>query len=190
MNRILRSALVASVLAVPALPAWVIPSVAATTLRSSVLGNGATPSAGVGAAGRVLVGTAGQAAVGYAGSASKALCHGFWCNAGVHVAGIEDPPGGGLPTTLEFSLPAPNPAFGTVRFRLALPHAAAVRVDVFDVQGRMAGAMRAGNLDPGVYPLEWDGTDGDGHASGAGVFFARLEVDGRLVAQRRIVLLR
>lgn len=190
MNRILRSALVASVLAVPALSASVIPAAAAPNLRSGVLGNGATPSAGVSAAGTVLNGTAGQAAVGNAGGASNGLCHGFWCNAGVHITGVEAPPGGGLPTRLEFSVPAPNPAFGRVRFRLALPHAADVRVDVFDVQGRAVGAMRAGKLDAGVYPLEWDGTDGDGHASGAGVFFTQLRIDGRLVAQRRFVMLR
>jgi hypothetical protein len=55
-------------------------------------------------------------------------------------------------------------------------------VDVVGVQGREVGAMHAGSLDPGVYRLEWDPTDGDGHHSGSG--------DGRLVSPRRFVRLR
>jgi len=48
----------------------------------------------------------------------------------------------------------------------------------------------AGRLDPGYYRLEWDGTDGEGHASGSGVFVARLLVEGRIVVNRRFVMLR
>ena len=73
---------------------------------------------------------------------------------------------------------------------LSLPKAADVRVQVYDVTGRVVGEMHAGRLDPGTYRLEWDGTDGEGHASGPGVYFASLQVDGRLVTQHRLVRLR
>jgi len=164
---------------------------AAPVLRGGVLGNGATPPTGSVGGGKVLYGTAGQAMVGQSGNANSNLHSGFWCYGGVRVVSVEDgPPGTPVPATLEFGVPTPNPARGRVGFALSLPKLTNVRVDVFDVQGRVVGAMHAGRLDPGIYRLEWDGTDGEGHASGAGVFLARLLVDGRLIANRRFVMLR
>ena len=167
------------------------PAGAVTVLGGGVLGNGGTPSQGSAAGGKVLTGTTGQAMVGTSSNAKNNLCHGFWCWGGVRVVSVEDgPPGGRRPTQLEFGLPATNPSPGRVALELSLPSAADVRVDVFDLQGRVVGSMHAGRLDPGVYRLVWDGSDGDGRVSGAGVFFTRLLVDGRLIRTRRFVMLR
>jgi len=160
-------------------------------LRGNLISNGGTPVGGLTGTGKVLNGAAGQAAVGRSAGSNKDLCHGFWCFGGVQIVGVEDGPGGThAPTVLEFGLPTPNPMRERMGIALSLPKAGEVRVDVFDVQGRVVGAMHAGQLDPGVYRLEWDGTDGEGHASGAGVYFARLQVDGRVITQRRFVRLR
>ncbi len=160
-------------------------------LRGNVFSNGGTPVGGLTGTGKVLNGAAGQAAVGRSAGSNKDLCHGFWCFGGVQIVGVEDGPGGThAPAVLEFGLPSPNPMRDRMRVSLSLPKAGDVRVDVYDVQGRVVGAMHAGQLDPGVYQLEWNGTDGEGHVSGAGVYFARLQVDGRVIAQRRFVRLR
>jgi len=151
-------------------------------LRGGVNGNGGN----VGSSGtHVLHGTAGQAAVGVSDNAGHILCHGFWCFGGVRVVDVEQPdPGEALPDRLEFGQPTPNPAHGVVSFRLALPEAASVDFAVYDVQGRLVGRMFGGRLDPGHHRLEWEPGAG---ATGAGVYFARLLVDGRLIGQRRIV---
>jgi hypothetical protein len=164
---------------------------AATTVTGAVIGNGATPSAGATGGTKVLRGTAGQTAVGLSANAVKDLCSGFWCFGGVRVLSVDGGlPGQSSPAALAFGLPQPNPMTDRVTLSLALPKTAQVRVLVFDVSGRTVGAMHAGRLDPGTYRLEWDGTDGEGHAAGAGVYFARLEVDGRAVAGRRLVRVR
>jgi hypothetical protein len=164
---------------------------AATVLKGGVVGNGATPATGVTGPTAKIYGTAGQAVIGNSAGVAGNLCHGFWCYGGVRVLSIDDGPGGArVPTTLEFGPPTPNPTVGPVAIALALPHAAEVRVDVFDISGRVVGAMHAGHLDAGYYHLAWDGTDGDGHTNPSGVYFARLLVDGRLAAQRRVVRLR
>lgn len=164
---------------------------AANKVAGGVIGNGATPAAGSTSAGRVLLGTAGQAVVGNSSTSHHNLCHGFWCAGGVRVVSVDDGPDGShAPTELAFGRPSPNPMTDRMNVSLSLPKAAEVRVDLYDVQGRMVGGMHAGRLEPGVYTLEWDGTDGDGRVSGPGVYFARMLVDGRLVAQHRLVRLR
>ncbi|HET9328012.1 MAG TPA: FlgD immunoglobulin-like domain containing protein [Candidatus Eisenbacteria bacterium] len=138
-----------------------------------------------------MVGTVGQPAVGRTVDLNNSGCLGYWCFGGVRVVAVEkDPIDEGLPTVFALGAPFPNPTAGKVMFALGLPRAAEVRISVLDVEGRSVGSMRAGSLDAGRYRLEWDGTDGNGRVSPAGVYFARLLVDGRPVAQRRIVRLR
>ena len=168
------------------------PAIAQTVvLRGGVVGAGATPVTGLSGSGVVMVGTVGQAAIGRSVDLNSNVCLGFWCFGGVRVVAIEeDPIEDGLPTAIALGPPSPNPTSGRVTFALALPAAADVRVHVIDVEGRMVGSMHAGHLDAGRYRLEWDGTDGNGRVSAAGVYFARLFVDGRPIGQRRIVRLR
>ena len=180
-------------IAVLAILACWVPGVAgaANKVAGAVLGNGGTPATGSAAGNRVLYGTAGQAAVGQSIGAQHDLCSGFWCAGGVRVLAVGDgPPGTPAPKDLAFGLPTPNPMTDRLAISLSLPKAAEVRVQVYDVAGRVAGAMHAGRLDPGTYRLEWDGTNGEGHASGPGVFFASLQVDGRRISQHRFVRLR
>ncbi len=161
------------------------------TVAGGVFGTGAAPAGGVTGSGRAVLGTVGQPVVGASTGATKNLCHGFWCGGGVRVVSVDDAPDGGhAPKVLAFGLPSPNPMTDRMRVSLSLPAAAEVRVDLHDVQGRLVGGMHAGRLEPGVYQLEWDGTDGDGRVAGPGVYFARMLVDGRLVAQHRLVRLR
>lgn len=95
--------------------------------------------------------------------------------------------GGGAP----FLWPAvPNP-FGpstTIRFRTA--EDAAVRLDIFDVEGRrvrtlLDGAWRA----PGVHAELWDGLDAAGRPAASGVYFLELRAAGASRV-RRVVLMR
>jgi hypothetical protein len=42
----------------------------------------------------------------------------------------------------------------------------------------------------GYHTLRWDGANAVGETTGSGVYFARLLVDGRLMASRRFVRVR
>ena len=181
----------------PALaPAVIVLSVAlagpagAFGLRGSVVATGGTPATGVTGPGRILYGTVGQAAVGTSGGASHILCHGFWCFGGSRVVAVDPPPGGpGVPTELAFSQPRPNPARQHVGFELALPRESNVNLAIFDVQGRHVYTMVDRRIEAGFHQLRWDGEEGAA-PGGSGVYFARLLIDGRPVAHRRIVMLR
>lgn len=157
-------------------------------MRGSVIGNGATPAAGSANGSHVLLGTAGQTIVGESVNGDNFLRHGYWSFGGSRVVAVQDPPlGGDLPKELSLSRPTPNPSLGGVRFALALPKSARVSLVIFDVGGRQVHRSDAGEMSAGYHTLRWEGSNASGQAVGSGVFFARLLVDGRLVASRRLV---
>ncbi len=91
---------------------------------------------------------------------------------------------------IEFALapPHPNPALGPTTVEYALPRAGHVRLGVFDVQGRRVVTL-VDRLQPaGRWSASWSGETAHG-AAPAGVYFVRLEADGRQLT-RRIVRVR
>jgi len=162
-------------------------AVLGVTLSSSILGNGGTR----GSNGTfTLNGTVGQPAVGLSSGASFQVCSGFWCFGGTRVLAVDPPGGPDLPKRLEFSPPAPNPARGAVRLVVALPRPARVQLAIYDITGREVLRIADGEVGAGVQSWQWTGTGAAGGRLGAGVFFARLVLDGRLIGERRLVLLR
>ena len=63
------------------------------------------------------------------------------------------------------------------------------RVSLFDISGRRVGVLADREMPRGVTRLRWDGRDGEGRAMSRGVYFVRLEADGR-ARSRRLVLMR
>ncbi len=165
-----------------------LPSMASAqfALRGSVVANGATAAAG---GNRKLLGTVGQAAVGISSGTNRMVCHGFWCFGGSRVVSVDDlPPAQTFPEHLAFGRGFPNPSREGVRFAVDLPQAGFVDLRVIDVQGRLVRVIENQRLEPGFLTLVWDGSDESGSRVGAGVYFARLVVQGHLVGQRRIVI--
>jgi WD40 repeat protein len=113
------------------------------------------------------------------------------------VAGPElalDP--GGAPPALAFLGAAPNPFAAATRLRFSVglggeagSEAAAIRVRIFDVAGRVVATLVDRPLDPGLHEVLWDGQGMRGAAVPSGVYFVRLEQEGA-ERQGRILRLR
>lgn len=161
---------------------------AATVLSRSVFGNGGAPAGGA----MRCNSTVGQSAIGLSLSPSMYVCHGFWCGGYLQVSGVNDDPIGPPPGGAEFAfgLPAPNPTRGIASFELALPAAGEVRLLVVDVTGRLVSVAQEGRMEAGRHSLVWSGRDANGEALARGVYYARLEVDGKIAGRRSIVLVR
>lgn len=106
---------------------------------------------------------------------------------GEQVTGVpqEAPPVG----PIVMAAPTPNPAGGPVTIAFTLPEPAAVRLDLFDVQGRLVRRLLRNELSAGDHAVIWDQTF-DGRAAPAGIYYARLRVDGPTVSRemnRKIV---
>jgi flagellar hook assembly protein FlgD len=67
----------------------------------------------------------------------------------------------------------PNPASGTQVLTFTLPVRGPVRVEVFNVAGRLVRTL-GGEFEAGTHSVQWDGRDLAGAPVGPGLYFARL----------------
>jgi FlgD Ig-like domain len=91
---------------------------------------------------------------------------------------------------VEFALgPAePNPAVNGARFRFALPREAQVTLTLYDEQGRRVRELAGGSMSAGPHSVSWDGRDQAGRTAPSGIYFCRLEADGRAINRRLAVI--
>ena len=83
----------------------------------------------------------------------------------------------------------PNPFNPVTTLRYSLPRAQWIRLAVYDVAGRELVTLADGVKPAGEHVVQWRGRDGQGRALPSGVYIARLEVRGRTLS-RRLVLVR
>jgi hypothetical protein len=91
-----------------------------------------------------------------------------------------DGPGGGIalgPAT-------PSPSRGAVRLRLHLDSAAPVQFACFDPAGRLVARPLVGILAPGDHDLIWDGRNSSGVNCPNGVYYLRVQAEGRTFVRR------
>jgi hypothetical protein len=88
-------------------------------------------------------------------------------------------------TELVLGPPAPNPARGAMRFRYGVPMPSVIRISVVDLQGREVALLADRSHPAGWYWAEWNGeADRDRGPAPAGVYFVRLQAEGRRVVQQ------
>lgn len=91
--------------------------------------------------------------------------------------------------SLRFHPNVPNPFRTSTVIRYELPEPGAVRLGVFDVQGRLVRWLRPDAAQPsGLHRAPWDGRDMQGRSVAPGVYFCRLEAGGHSVTRRMVLL--
>jgi hypothetical protein len=117
----------------------------------------------------------------------------FLCNEGaprvlktngvIQVRTTTDVPGDGIPASFALAPPRPNPAAGRMLLRFAIPRsdqgAERVRLMLISIDGRLVRSVVDEPFPAGTHEALWDGRDDNGHSVAAGVYFARLEWQGR-----------
>jgi len=91
-------------------------------------------------------------------------------------------------SSLALSRRGPSPSRGPVTLSFALPHAATVRLAIFDVSGRRVRELVSGFEPGGTHDVVWDLRDENGQQLPAGISFARLEVEGRSLSEKVVTL--
>jgi len=99
-------------------------------------------------------------------------------------AGALDVSGGGLPGALALERPSPNPAAGATTMRYALPREMRVSLLIYDAAGRRVRQLASGVEPAGMHAVAWDLRDDGGRPLGAGLYFVRLEAEGKRVTRR------
>ncbi|MDH3198005.1 MAG: T9SS type A sorting domain-containing protein [Candidatus Krumholzibacteria bacterium] len=105
----------------------------------------------------------------------------------------------GPPTAVREDTPAPesarlyqnvpNPFNPTTTIRYELDAPGAVRLEVFDVSGRLVRTLAGGTRGAGPHDATWNGTDDAGRAVASGVYYYRLTA-GATTTTKRMVLLK
>jgi hypothetical protein len=83
----------------------------------------------------------------------------------------------------------PNPFRSVTSVKFALPAAADVQLEVFDVAGRRVTRLVSGQVAAGEHTVTWDGRNAAGRRAAAGVYLVRLHTPERTLT-RDVVLLR
>ena len=96
------------------------------------------------------------------------------------------------PDEFYFANSGPNPANPVAKFMLVIPKSAAnsaVKLNIFDVKGRMVRTLMQGNLQAGPHTAIWDGKDREGRGVASGTYFARIQA-GSWQQEARVTILK
>ena len=91
--------------------------------------------------------------------------------------------------SFELASAYPNPFNPSTTIGYALPQAADVRLDIYNVMGQRVRTLVAAHQPAGYYAVEWKATDDSGHTLSSGVYFYRLQA-GAFRATKRMLLMR
>jgi hypothetical protein len=89
---------------------------------------------------------------------------------------------------LAFHGAVPNPMHGTTKLAFQLPASERVQLDLYDVGGRRVRSLLEGTFGPGLVEPVWDGRSDDGQHVAAGLYWARLQAQGRSIVRLVTVL--
>ncbi|MBE0567563.1 MAG: hypothetical protein IH621_16530 [Krumholzibacteria bacterium] len=142
-------------------------------LVRGVAAGGGAPTAGTGV---IADGTLGQpGAVGVSSGSGRVLHSGYWVPLRAGLSAVEIPEAEVLTTELRPNVPNPFNPRTTIAFDLAA--ASAVRLEIFDVRGRLVRSLVDEVLPAGRHAAVWDGADGGGRPAASGLYFCRLRAD-------------
>jgi hypothetical protein len=83
----------------------------------------------------------------------------------------------------------PNPFNPETRIPFMLAYAGRVDLDIFDIKGAHVRKILGGQQSAGYHEVQWDGRNDRGWAAASGVYFCRMNAQGRAFT-RKIVLVR
>jgi hypothetical protein len=93
-----------------------------------------------------------------------------------------------LPSQFALLQSRPNPFAQTTRIGFELPRAVRVRIEVFDLQGRLVRRLADGPYQPGQWSVEWDRRTERGRRARAATYLYRM-VAGEFREQKKMTLL-
>jgi len=91
---------------------------------------------------------------------------------------------------LQFELPRPNPAQGSVSIGFELPKPGSVRIAIYDVAGRRERTLVDGAMQAGMHSVTWNGRNDLGKPCRPGLYFLRMFLNGVAVGDRRVTILK
>jgi hypothetical protein len=99
---------------------------------------------------------------------------------------IDDDPA--VPSKFNLSQNYPNPFNAKTLIDYSIGKSSDVKLNVYDLAGRFVNTLYDGTQQAGHYQILWDGRDSNGNQIASGVYFYRLEAEGKNVTKRMVML--
>ena len=99
---------------------------------------------------------------------------------------VTDP--AGLPDRFALQQNYPNPFNAETTIRFSIERSGPVTLGVYNMLGQQVKTMFQGHLQAGGHRVSWDGSDRFGRPLASGVYFCRLEAEGRSEIRRMVLL--
>ncbi|MDH7605963.1 MAG: FlgD immunoglobulin-like domain containing protein, partial [Melioribacter sp.] len=94
-----------------------------------------------------------------------------------------------IPTQFNLFQNYPNPFNPSTIISYALPKQSMVTIKIYDILGREVKTLLNSEQAPGVYKIEWNGTNNIGNRVAAGTYIYRIEA-GDFVQAKKMILLK
>ena len=105
-------------------------------------------------------------------------------------AALVSVPGSPSPRGLSLAGPFPNPSTGSTTIQFTLSASSGrIRVQVFNLSGRLIRTLADRNFEAGEHRVSWDGRSASGSKVGAGIYFIRVD-SGEESETRKVVHVR
>ena len=82
----------------------------------------------------------------------------------------------------------PNPFNPTTKLQFQLPSSGKVRLNIYDISGRLIKEIFAGDKVAGKYTFEWNGNNTNGRHVASGVYFYSVQFNNSLLTKKMIYL--
>ena len=92
----------------------------------------------------------------------------------------------GLPTEYRLRPNFPNPFNPSTQISFDLPASDNVKLQIFDVQGRLVNTLVDTKLDAGVYTFSWNGRDNDNKSISSGIYICTFQTNGFTASQKMV----
>jgi hypothetical protein len=97
--------------------------------------------------------------------------------------------GGTIPTEFALRQNYPNPFNPSTTISFSLPEKSSVRLEIYDVLGKLVTTLVDNEMEPGNFKISWHGKDQSGLSVASGIYLYRLQA-GSNTAMKKMVLLK
>ncbi len=101
---------------------------------------------------------------------------------------ITETPPSQPPTSFALHTISPNPFNPATTIRYSLESGSSVRLTIHDIRGRLIATLVDCEQENGFHRAIWTGAGDGGEATPSAVYFARLEAEGKVAAQKLILV--
>jgi hypothetical protein len=95
----------------------------------------------------------------------------------------------GIPEEFALEQNYPNPFNPTTNISFSLPETNDVKLEIYDLTGRLIRSLVSGQVQAGVHTLQWDGLDASGAQVASGVYLYRIQ-SGAFTQTNKMTLLK